>query len=152
MRKYRSFLVGMGLATILAAVGAFVTDYFLVRQKVRRAPPSVQVIALPVLRAEIVSPILGQFWEDSFLEQVPSLKTMSSSERVEFFTLVLMYCDLSNYRAVYFIEAAESDGEEVLENLLKISGSPNFENYPDDVKSRIRHWIDTFPTVIRERN
>ena len=135
------------IAAVALASGALTLDYYLVGRKIVDLPSSIRVPARAVLHAHLFE----EYWENELYSQKPTIDMLSVRERVSYYALIAIYCDLSNYRANYFEEIAAPDGEELLAYLEGVVRTEEYNGLSDNSKKRVKYWLERLPTVVQER-
>lgn len=94
---------------------------------------------------------MGTYWEDELLRQASAVTSLSLRDRMGFYRAILQYCDLANYRAIYFVEIVRGDAIPLHRLLLNFKNTHAFLNLPASQRKNIEDWIKELQIIVQQR-
>lgn len=79
------------------------------------AAPSVREPTQRVLTSYVLSEFTGEYWENEFSNQVGNIKSLHSNDRVQFFFIIALTCDMFSYRSLIYLDALGEDRYSLIE-------------------------------------
>jgi hypothetical protein len=106
-----------------------------------------RVPAVRVLAAEMWARASGGYWDAAFLERSGEVKALSQAERVSFFRVIALNCDLDTSRAVLFLEVLSSDRKALLQDLISKRGGKDHTEYTTRQRMNLDKWIEILSSL-----
>lgn len=136
---------------ILFAIGIAVYFGYWITRGVENAPITVRPSLKAVLRAQFIGQLNGGYWEDELIFQSNTISKLPENDRVEFYKFIILNCDLSNYRGIYFTEIIGADAALLLKRLTEYSTTQKFQFLPNQSREAILDWIAILPIIDQQR-
>ena len=136
-----SLVVGLGLLC-----GTAVFKVWLGR-KTAGISPVVRPATETVLRAQLWSRISGGYWENEMEDRARFVSTLPERERLDFFRVILLSCDLDTSRATLFSQLVGKDAESLRRDLRSLKDSAEFDRLSAAQQKEVVAWIDELKVV-----
>jgi len=86
--------------------------------------------------------ITGDYWENELSEQAVMIYQLPLKERLNFFALIIMNCDLDTSRGFLFSEIVGKDAYVLRIYLINLKSSMKFKEMNPTQQLRIIQWIE----------
>lgn len=136
-----SLVIGMGL---LCSAVFFKTW---LGRKTAGISPAVRPAAEAVLRAQLWSRISGGYWENEMEDRARFVSTLPERDRLDFFRVILLSCDLDTSRATLFSQLVGKDAESLRHDLRSLKDSAEFGRLSATQQKEVVAWIDELMVV-----
>ena len=114
--------------------------------------PAVRPATEAVLRAQLWSRISGSYWENEMENQARIVSTLSDHERIEFFRVILLSCELDTSSATLFSQLVGKDAESLRRDLRNLKESAEFGRLSATQQKEVVAWIDELKVVAELHN
>ena len=131
--------------TALLCVAAFFKIWL--GRKTAGMSPTVRPATEAVLRAQLWSRISGSYWENEMEARARFVSTLPERDRLDFFRVILLSCDLDTSRATLFSELVGKDAESLRHDLRNLKDSAEFGRLSSMQQKEVLAWIDELKVV-----
>lgn len=136
-----SLVIGFGLLCCAAFFKAWLG------LKTAGISPTVRPAAEAVLRAQLWSRVSGSYWENEMETKARFVATLLERDRLDFFRVILLSCDLDTSRATLFSELVSKDAESLRCDLRSLKDSAEFGSLSATQQKEVVDWIDELKVV-----
>jgi len=95
-----------------------------------------------VLLAQFFSEITGGYWEDELSKQAILIYQLPLAERLNFFALILMNCNLDTSRSFLFSEMLGEDAVNLKKYLINLKSGIEFKKLNSTQQLNVTQWIE----------
>ena len=141
-----SMVIGMGL---LCATVLFRTW---LGRRTEGISPTVRPAAEAVLRAHLWSRISGSYWENEMEDRARFVSTLPERDRLDFFRVILLSCDLDTSRATLFSQLVGKDAESLRRDLRSLKDAAEFDRLSPTQRKEVVIWINELKVVAELHN
>ena len=134
----------LGAAAILIVTSLLFATVLFKGWLVRRTAgtsPTVRPAAEAVLRAEFWSRFTGAYWETEMETRAPFVLALPERDRLDFFRVIILTCDLDMSRATRFCELVGKDAESLRRELCSLKDSREFARLSEAEQKAVLDWI-----------
>jgi len=114
--------------------------------------PVVRPATEAVLRAQLWSRISGSYWENEMEDRARFVSTLPERERLDFFRVILLSCELDTSRATLFSQLVGKDAESLRRDLRSLKDGAEFEHLSPTQRKEVAAWIDELKVVAELHN
>jgi len=136
-RKWWLAAVALMLAIV---VGALVMWQLWLHERVADVPSSVRPALKAVLNAQLWTDLVGGYWDGEMLDQSKLIATLPQTDRVQFQSALVLYCNLDAERGEKFIDIVGNDAS-ALEVHLKALRDNSGANLSEAQRKSVDAWI-----------
>lgn len=130
--------------SLLCATAFFKT---LLGRRTAGISPTVRLAVEAVLRAQLWSRISGAYWENEMEDRARFVATLPERDRLDFFRVILLSCDLDTSRATIFSQLVGKDAESLRRDLRSLKDSAEFIRLSATQQKEVVAWIDELKVV-----